>query len=386
MKFFESKYYTGKHPEPPTGVSSVGAINLLREVTFLVDGRSTLPWSGRVLNEYTQSIPRLPDHHVDCDKVEKDWELVEDLVCYSNYVGTDFTSDNIDTHLDKIYFNSEFECFIRLTKKSPDEYIKCGTRSIRLPFFVEPKNIIKSLKEQGYIVETEVEYKPILNVLVMKPDGFALSSTNLPDKDIDIEHMYPTGFQDVSDKMVKIVNNDDTGLLILHGPPGTGKTSYIRWLSGQTKRSFVFIPTDMVSSLSKPTFLEFLMQNRGLTFIVEDAETILRPRDEFENSVVSTILGLTDGLLGDVLSCQFICTFNSNLEDVDSALRRPGRLLIEHEFGLLNKDEANKYLDKYEIDYTIEDDYISLAELTNTEAPMTSNLKTVKRGIGFLNN
>ena len=47
---------------------------------------------------------------------------------------------------------------------------------------------------------------------------------------------------------------------------------------------------------------------------------------------LSNILNITDGIVGDLVKAKFICTFNCDLSEIDSALLRKGRLLQKYEF------------------------------------------------------
>lgn len=80
--------------------------------------------------------------------------------------------------------------------------------------------------------------------------------------------------------------------------------------------------------------------------MIEDAEKVLLSRDMNEGSSqgVSSLLNISDGILGDCLNIQVICTFNTKKDKIDSALLRDGRLIALHEFGLLTSDESNKLL------------------------------------------
>jgi ATP-dependent 26S proteasome regulatory subunit len=58
------------------------------------------------------------------------------------------------------------------------------------------------------------------------------------------------------------------------------------------------------------------------------------------DSSVSNLLNLSDGLLSDCLSVQIICTFNSEINLIDSALMRKGRMIAKYEFGKLSVDKS----------------------------------------------
>ena len=77
---------------------------------------------------------------------------------------------------------------------------------------------------------------------------------------------------------------------------------------------------------------------------MEDCEKALTSRDKVYNPVMSTLLNLTDGIIADVLGIKLICTFNTNLNNIDKALLRKGRLSLKYEFKKLNAEKASKLL------------------------------------------
>jgi ATP-dependent 26S proteasome regulatory subunit len=79
--------------------------------------------------------------------------------------------------------------------------------------------------------------------------------------------------------------------------------------------------------------------------------------------VVSTILQLTDGLFSDYLNIKIICTFNTNIERVDKALLRKGRMIANYEFKPLSKEKTNKILKAR--GYTVTDKEMVLADIFN---------------------
>jgi hypothetical protein len=97
--------------------------------------------------------------------------------------------------------------------------------------------------------------------------------------------------------------------------------------------------------MTKPGFLPFLMQHPNSVLIVEDAENIIRDREQdkfLPNQAVANLLNLSDGLLGDAMHQQIICTFNCDVKGVDPALLREGRLVIEHKFDKLSVENARR--------------------------------------------
>lgn len=91
-----------------------------------------------------------------------------------------------------------------------------------------------------------------------------------------------------------------------------------------------------------PSFIELLIDNPNSVLIIEDAENIIMDRKTNNSSSVSNLLNISDGLLADFLNVQIICTFNSSLTLVDSALMRKGRLIAKYEFGKLSTEKAQR--------------------------------------------
>ncbi|MBK6285475.1 MAG: hypothetical protein IPF54_24935 [Draconibacterium sp.] len=63
-------------------------------------------------------------------------------------------------------------------------------------------------------------------------------------------------------------------------------------------------------------------------------------------------MNISDGLLSDCLNIQIICSFNTDITKVDSALLRKGRLIAKYEFKELEPEKANSLSMKLGFDAT----------------------------------
>ena len=180
-------------------------------------------------------------------------------------------------------------------------------------------------------------------------NGFYLNK--LPTKDfseLDILKNYNDDFAAENEIIKKFVETDnESGLMILHGDKGTGKSTYIRHLiSANPEKKFVYIPANLVSMLSQPNFSSFLMTLQGHVIILEDCEEAIKDRKANGTpAAVSLLLNMTDGLLSDGLGLKFICTFNDDVKNIDPALLRRGRLVSKYEFKALDTEKANALLE-----------------------------------------
>lgn len=171
------------------------------------------------------------------------------------------------------------------------------------------------------------------------------------------------------------------GLVMLHGTPGTGKTSYIKYLTTQISKRMIYLSPDMAPLISTPEFLSMIKEYPNSVIILEDAESIIAQRQGGQNSAVSNLLNLTDGILADCLKIQVICTFNTNLNNIDSALLRQGRLIARYEFKPLMKIKAQALSNKLGFTTIIQSD-INLNEVVNQNTEFDFQLKKDSK-IGF---
>jgi SpoVK/Ycf46/Vps4 family AAA+-type ATPase len=165
---------------------------------------------------------------------------------------------------------------------------------------------------------------------------------------LDLNLFYENDFIEVDEMIQKrLKQKNDKGIVLLHGLPGTGKTTYLRYLIGKIKKRVLFLSPNVAANLMNPDFIDLLIDNPNTVLIIEDAENILMDRNLSNDSSVSNLLNISDGLLADFLNVQLICTFNSPLTMVDDALMRKGRLISKYEFRKLSIDKSQKLSDYF---------------------------------------
>ena len=114
---------------------------------------------------------------------------------------------------------------------------------------------------------------------------------------------------------------------------------------------------------------------------MEDAEAVLMPREIDTGFSVSALLNLADGLLGEGLNLQFMCTVNCEIAELDAAIVRPGRLRTARDFRLLTHSEAIGLAHHLGLPVPRERREYSLAEIYNPDEP---NVREMLAGqIGF---
>lgn len=235
------------------------------------------------------------------------------------------------------------------------------------------------------IAKYQTETKRANINLIKNESGYLdIEEFNIEVPEIDLELNYGKDFIKVHELIVSRLNKDrDKGIILLHGSPGNGKTSYLKYLTKFiTNKNILFLPPSMAEVLAEPTIIPFLIENKNSVLIIEDAERVISDRETNGFSAgVSNILNLTDGILGDCLNIQVIATFNTKREKIDQALLRKGRLIAEHKFNNLSVEETNKLL-QYLNKNVISDKPLSLADIYNIDSDII-RCENEKTKIGF---
>ncbi len=245
-----------------------------------------------------------------------------------------------------------------------------------------PEDKINQLLEDLQQNATNKVKENRINIVHSTYGGLELKALKINPPQLNIEDNYNNDFLPVHQHILsRLSKEDDKGILLLHGKPGAGKTSYIRYLISVLSKRVIFLPPNMAAKITNPDLINVLLDTPNSVFVVEDAENIIVDRDVHGGSPVAAILNISDGLLSDCLNTQIICSFNTDISRIDEALLRKGRLIARYEFKELDVEKAQLLSDKLGFKSKFTKPTL-LTDIYNQEEPDTNNHKVTK-SIGF---
>lgn len=132
-------------------------------------------------------------------------------------------------------------------------------------------------------------------------------------------------------------------VLILLGPPGTGKTRLVRAILAEISRrkrenAMVMYTADKRALSSDQIFVQFITGSHD-AFVIEDSDLLLKARTS-GNAEMHRILATADGVARSQGRKIIFTTNLPNVTDIDEALTRPGRCYAVRNLRNLTPEEA----------------------------------------------
>ena len=214
--------------------------------------------------------------------------------------------------------------------------------------------VTKTVPEGAVVItdETEIIYNPNAVVEEEKKIGVSYEDVGgLTDEIKKVREMVELPLK--HPELFKRLGIDAPKGILLYGPPGTGKTLLAKAVANETNSNFLLINGPEImskyygqSEANLRKKFEEAEKNAPSIIFIDEIDAIAPKREdikgEVERRVVAQLLTLMDGLKarGQVV----VIAATNMVNEIDPALRRPGRFDREIEVGVPNKEARKEIL------------------------------------------
>ena len=213
------------------------------------------------------------DREIDCIKAHQ-WfsEIYKEQILDSHYSHV-YSSGKREKKYDDIYY---------ILKSGVLVYFEVTGGQVRILF--KASNLSTCEEIESGLKQFRIKLqkrKPHIHLLALINGGLDTVSLEIKKPKLCIGDNYNDDFLLLHDLIRKTLSKkDEKGLVLLHGKPGTGNTSYIRYLITAVKKMVIFLPPNLANSITDPSFMAFMLDNPNTVLVIEDAENVIIDREK----------------------------------------------------------------------------------------------------------
>lgn len=197
------------------------------------------------------------------------------------------------------------------------------------------EDIIQDLK--SITVSYETESVENINILTFSNNSIDIEPLYLDDIDISELHLKKV-VKDVK-KTIKLINDEPSGITIIRGVRGTGKTSLSRYISQNLEMTTLILPLNLVDlTINNPDFKNFLKKFGKCLIVIDDCEYNYNP-SKSKSYFTGNLLQFLETLKIDI---HFMLIFNCDDDyEIDQDILDSDKVISEINLDLIDQERAS---------------------------------------------
>lgn len=146
------------------------------------------------------------------------------------------------------------------------------------------QEFIDSVTSVVFGFRRRIKREPLeINLVIASGGGFELKPMEIKRTKLDLGLFYNEDFSEVDTTIRKrLGKKKDKGIILLHGLPGTGKTTYLRYLISRIRKRVLFLSPSFAGNLMNPDFIELLIDNPETVLVISAPMTIAEIANQHE--------------------------------------------------------------------------------------------------------
>jgi hypothetical protein len=334
---------------------------------------------GDINNEFFLAATSLNDHYITKVLNERTKEMLstttikEDIVVSSkewlDYVNSRFDGYQI------VQFGESTGMIIDNENLHFVDYTINST-SVQIRIYGDNKFVNETYKE----ISDKFMVAPCYLEWVYNSDGSSVNIPLLPER-LPVSEMYPFLGEESIEQYYDRFMDSSASILLLIGPPGTGKTTFIRGLLHHASKNAIVTYDEKILDRDY-VFARFIEDDVGI-MVIEDADNFLKPRAD-GNTMMHRFLNVGDGLISMRGKKMIFSTNLPSIRDIDSALVRPGRCFDVVSFDNYTLEQAQKLAKKIDVQFEEKNEKTDKYSLAEVFFKQRNSSPKQKHSMGFI--
>ncbi len=138
-----------------------------------------------------------------------------------------------------------------------------------------------------------------------------------------------------------------SGVVLVHGKQGTGKTSYLKHLIFNTDHKFILVPRNLFASLDSTALFFYLKEFSEFILVLEDCDALLTGAAKY--NPLAGFLRNAEGLMSNDFVYKILCTASVSGHQINFNYLRKARQIFRYEMTELSVEKANRIRQMYDI-------------------------------------